>query len=94
MLLVVARVLERPVAVVAFVHVPLLLRLPVALVHPVRHGRLQDVGQVGVAAHLGHQGGGDAARLALVLQQVLLEVARVVVVAVANVAGVQGCRGV
>ena len=78
-LLEVARVLERPVAVVADVG---LARVPV--VHPVGEGGLQDaveVASLNVAGHI--------ALLPLVLQQVLLEVARVAVGALTNVTLVQ-----
>ena len=74
-LLEVAGVLERPVAVVADVR---LARVPV--VYPIRKGRLQDAVEVAaldVARHV--------ALLALVLQQVLLEVAGVAVGALADV---------
>ena len=74
-LLEVARVLERPVAVVTDVG---LARVPV--VHPVRKGRLKHTVQVApldVARHV--------PLLPLVLQQVLLEVARVAVRALTDV---------
>ena len=78
-LLEVARVLERPVAVVADVR---LARVPV--VHPVGEGGLQDAVEVASLNVAGH-----VALLPLVLQQVLLEVARVAVGALTNVTLVQ-----
>ena len=78
-LLEVARVLERPVAVVADVR---LARVPV--VHPVGEGGLQDAVEVASLYVAGH-----VALLPLVLQQVLLEVARVAVGALTNVTLVQ-----
>ena len=78
-LLEVARVLERPVAVVADVG---LARVPV--VHPVGKGGLQDAVEVASLNVAGH-----VALLPLVLQQVLLEVARVAVGALTNVTLVQ-----
>ena len=78
-LLEVARVLERPVAVVADVG---LARVPV--VHPVGEGGLQDAVEVASLNVAGH-----VALLPLVLQQVLLEVARVAVGALTNVTLVQ-----
>ena len=78
-LLEVARVLERPVAVVADVG---LARVPV--VHPVGEGRLQDAVEVASLDVAGH-----VALLPLVLQQVLLEVARVAVGALTDVTLIQ-----
>ena len=78
-LLEVAGVLERPVAVVADVG---LARVPV--VHPVGEGGLQDAVEVASLYVAGH-----VALLPLVLQQVLLEVARVAVGALTNVTLVQ-----
>ena len=78
-LLEVARVLERPVAVVADVR---LARVPV--VHPVCEGRLQDAVEVAPLDVAGH-----VALLPLVLQQVLLEVARVAVGALTDVTLIQ-----
>ena len=78
-LLEVARVLERPVAVVADVG---LARVPV--VHPVGEGGLQDAVEVASLNVAGH-----VALLPLVLQQVLLEVARVAVGALTNMTLVQ-----
>ena len=83
-LLEVARVLERPVAVVADVG---LAGVPV--VHPVGEGRLQDAVEVAPLDVAGH-----VALLPLVLQQVLLEVARVAVGRVADVTLVRGARAV
>ena len=79
---------KAPIAMLALVLV-LIDDWLVPRVDPVGHGRLQNIGQVGIGSSLGHQSGRNATRFTLVFEQMLFKVTRMVVVAIAHMASVE-----